>query len=63
MALAASRKVERVSEKELVEGDTQQTRKVRPLPVREGSSSLVNLESLKGICCDYSESLLITFDS
>lgn len=49
LALEASLRVERVSPKQFVDGDTQHIRIVLPDPLRDGYSSLVNFESLKGM--------------
>ena len=63
LALEASLRVERVSPKQFVDGDTQHIRIVLPDPLRDGYSSLVNFESLKGMWEASSDNLDMTFAS
>jgi hypothetical protein len=57
LALSANLKVERVSPKQVLDGETQQIIKLLPAPLRDDSSSLVSFESRKGIWAALSESL------
>ena len=61
LARSASRRVERVSLKQFVEGEMQQMRMLLPAPLSEGSSSRVSFESRKGTCTASSASLAMTF--
>jgi hypothetical protein len=63
LALSASLKVESVSLRQLLDGEIQQIIKLLPEPVRDVSRSLVNLESLKGICAAFYASLDMQFVS
>jgi hypothetical protein len=49
--------VDKVSVRQLFEGEIQHMMKLLPAPLREGSSSLVSFESLKGMWEAFSESL------